>query len=219
VIDSAHFFGNRWKLVGVVKDFNYQSLREDVKPLVLEYARRVRYALLVKFRHGKEKEVLAYLKNVWGKGSPDRELSCSLLQDTIDGLYSNEDRLFSALLSGSALAVLIALSSIFALSSFLVETKTKEIAIRKVLGASVAGIVQLLSKDFLKLIVIANFVAWPCAYLIMHHWMQNYAYRMSIDLFVFPFVGMLIVGLALITVLIQVLKAASANPVESLRYE
>lgn len=217
--DSIQFLGNEWKVTGVVKDFNYQSLRHQVQPLVLQYFQKILGPMAVRFRKGSEGEVLAYVRKVWRKVRPNRELEYSFLQDTMNRLYANDHRLFTALLTGSALAVLISLMGIFALSSFLVETKTKEIAVRKVLGSSVSGIIHGLSRDFIRLVVIANVIAWPFAYFVMKNWLQNYAYRIRIDLLIFPLAGVTMAVLLLATVLFRVLKAAKANPIESLRYE
>lgn len=216
--DSVHFFGNNWKIVGVVRDFNFQSLRSDVKPIAMRFLKSSMY-LALKVRKGRDKEALAYVRRVWKKVSPSQVFNYFFLQDKINTLYSNEDRMFIALLSGSALAGLIALMGVFALSSFLVETKTKEIAIRKVLGSSVTGVIELLSGSFVKLVILANVIVWPIAFLIMRGWLQNYAYRITIDLFIFPLVGIAMVALTFITVLLMALRTARANPVESLRYE
>ncbi len=216
--DSVHFFGNNWKILGVVRDFNFQSLRSGVKPIAMRFVKSYRY-LVLKVRKGGDEEALAYVRRVWKRASPNQEFNYFFLQDKIDKLYSNEDRMFIALLFGSALAGLIALMGVFALSSFLVETKTKEIAIRKVLGSSVTGVIELLSGSFVKLVILANVIAWPVAFLVMRGWLQNYAYRITIDLFIFPLVGAAMIALTFITVLLMALRTARANPVEALRYE
>ena len=157
-------------------------------------------SLVLKIRNGTEQQVLADLRKIWKKVNPDSELDYSFLEDTIRRLYSNEDRMFVDILSGSALAVLISFMGVFALSYFLVETKTKEIAVRKVLGSSASGIIRILSRDLLKMLVVANVLAWPAAYFVVRNWLQNYAYRVRIDFFVFPVVGGIILALALTTV-------------------
>ncbi len=220
VKDSANFGGNHWRVAGIVRDFNYQSLKDDVKPLVLFLAKKpYNPSLVLKIRKGSEREVVSYVTATLKKVNPNLTLNYSFLRDSINKMYTDEDRMFTALLSGSVLAVFIALMGIFALSSFLVETKTKEIAVRKVLGSSISGIIELLSEDFIKMVLIANIIAWPGAYIVMHSWLQNYAYRISIDLFVFPLVGLTMMSLALVTILVRAMRAARANPVESLRYE
>ncbi len=217
--DSVHFVGNNWKLIGVVKDFNYSSLRNSVEPLVLQFDNSPFDYLGIKYQPGKTREVLSYVRELWKKLNPDRVLQYTFLDDDVGKMYASEDRTFAATLSGSATAILIALMGVFALSSFLVETKTKEIAVRKTLGSSISGIIRLVASDFLKLVVIANVIAWPAAYLIMRNWLENYAYRITIDLFIFPVIGAAMMVLAFVTVLSRASSAATANPVESLRYE
>ena len=213
--DTLQFVRQKLRVIGVVKDFNYQSLRDDVQPLVMRYGTGLP-SLVLKIRNGTEQQVLADLRKIWKKVNPDSELDYSFLEDTIRRLYSNEDRMFVDILSGSALAVLISFMGVFALSYFLVETKTKEIAVRKVLGSSASGIIRILSRDLLKMLVVANVLAWPAAYFVVRNWLQNYAYRVRIDFFVFPVVGGIILALALTTVVTISFRAATANPVESL---
>ena len=137
----------------------------------------------------------------------------------IDRLYGAEERLRDIFSSFSVFAIIIACLGLFGMASFAAEQRTKEIGIRKVLGASVTGVVVLLSKDFLKLIVAANIIAWPLAYFGMNKWMQNFAYKSGIDLWVFLYTGILAVGIALITVSYQSIKAALLNPVDAIKYE
>lgn len=216
--DSLKFLATQFRIVAVVKDFNYQSLRAQVKPLVLSIGEDLPL-ILVKFRKGRKSDVLAYFRRIWKKVNPDRTFNYYFLRDRISREYQNSSRMFSAILAGSILAIVIALMGLFAIASFLVERKTKEIAVRKVLGSSVGGIIDLLSIDFIRLVLVANVVAWPVAYLVMKSWLQNFAYRISISLWVFPLVGLTLLALAFATVFFRVLKAARANPVDSLRYE
>lgn len=217
--DSLRFGGEAFRVIGVVKDFNYSSLRNHVEPFVFEFAKADPPSLAVRIRKGKEHDVLSYLRENWKKINPDDDLKYSFMDMDLNRLYVSDYRLLDALLSGSLVAILISLMGIFALSSFLVETKTKEIAVRKVLGSSVTGIVDLLSADFLRLVFVANLGAWPLAYLVMRGWLQTFAYRISVGLWIFPLVGLSMLALALTTVVVRAVKSARANPVESLHYE
>lgn len=216
--DTVQFVRQKLRVIGVVEDFNYQSLKHNVEPLVMQYGTDLP-TLVLKIRQGSEERVVADLRKIWKKVNPGHQLDYFFLDDTIRRLYSDEDRLFSALLLGSVLAIFISLMGVFALSYFLVETKTKEIAVRKLLGSSPSGIVRLLASDLLKMVAAANVFAWPFAYLVMRSWLQNYAYHIGIGLFIFPVVGVVASSLALAAVIVITLKAATANPVESLRYE
>ncbi len=215
----VHFVGNTWKLIGIVKDFNYSSLRHTVEPVVLQFSTTPFDYLGVKYRAGRTKQVLGYMRKLWSKSNPGHLLQYSFLDDDVREMYSGEDRMFDAILFGSATAIVIGLMGIFAVTSFIAETKRKEIAIRRTLGSSVSRLVGLLTADFLKLVIIANVIAWPVAYLVMRGWLQNFAYRISVGLWIFPLVGLSMLVLALATVFARASKAARANPVEALRYE
>jgi putative ABC transport system permease protein len=217
--DSVHFYGNNWKVIGIVKNFNYTSLRNNVEPIVLDFQKTTYPYLGIKIQDGKTKEVLNYLNGVWKKVNPGHKLQYNFLDEDVNKLYSNEDRVFTSILSGSIIAILIALLGIFALSSFISETKTKEIAIRKVVGSSIANIVKLLSSGFLKIVLASNLIAWPAAYLIMKNWLENFAYRVNVHVFIFPLSALIMIILVLATISFQSIKAATANPVKSLKYE
>jgi putative ABC transport system permease protein len=150
---------------------------------------------------------------------PEVPLEYSFVDDRIAEQYGGEQKMEGIFYGFSGLSLLIACLGLFGLSTFVVERKVKEIGIRKVLGASVSGIVGLLSKDFLKLVVLSILIASPLAWYFMNNWLQNFAYRISIGWWVFVAAGMIAVLIALITVSIQSIKAAIANPVNSLRNE
>ncbi len=216
--DSVHFFGS-WKLIGVIKNYNYSSLKDQVEPLVLEFQQSGAPYLGIKIQDGRIKDALTYIKSVWKRVNPDYLLQYNFLEDDINKLYQSEDRTFAAILSGSTIAILIALMGVFALSSFISEAKTKEIAIRKVVGSSTTGIIKLLSFSFIKIVLFANIISWPIAYLVMRGWLQNFAYRTNLHLIIFPLTALLMIILASVTTVLQTLRAATANPVKSLRYE
>ncbi len=217
--DTVRFAGQSFKIVGVVKDFNYSSLRNSVGPFVFIFAKADPPSLAVRIRQGKTSEVLRYLRANWRKINPDNNLNYSFLNDDLNKFYVNDNHMLDALLSGSLTAILIALMGVFALSSFLIETKTKEIAIRRVLGASVAGIVKLISSGFVKLVAVAVLIASPVAYYVMAKWLDGFAYRVRLDALTFLLIGLLVVLVALATMAVRSARAATAKPVESLRYE
>jgi putative ABC transport system permease protein len=134
-------------------------------------------------------------------------------------MYKEDERTQKILLFASVLAVLIACLGLFGLAAFMAEQRTKEIGIRKVLGASVSGLILLFSKEFIKWVLVANLIAWPVAYYATHRWLQSFAYKASIGIGTFIISGLLALAIALLTVSYQSIKAALANPVESLRYE
>lgn len=203
----------------MVKDFNYSSLRDQVEPFVFQFAKPVPPSLGVRIKRGKVGEVLSFLNQSWRKLEPYHDLQYSFLDDDINKQYVNENRMLDALLSGAAVAIFISLMGVFALSSFIIEARTKEIAVRKVLGASVSRIVSLLSSGFFRLIIAAILVAWPIAYYVMGKWLDGFVYRIQMNVMIFVVSGGLVLTVAFATLFIRSIKAATANPVESLRYE
>jgi putative ABC transport system permease protein len=162
---------------------------------------------------------LTFLQEKWQEYRPDYPFSYYFIDERFNQRYENEEKLGKLFSLFSLLAIAVACLGLFGLAAFTAEQRTKEIGIRKVLGASVAGILSLLSKDFVKLVVVANIIAWPVAWYAMNRWLQDFAYRIDIGWWVFAFAGGLALLIALLTVSTQAIKAALANPVESLRYE
>jgi putative ABC transport system permease protein len=205
-------------VVGVVKDFHFKSLRSTIEPLVIHIWQWMNY-ILVRIHPEHISESMAFLERTWQSFDPEHPFEYSFLDDHFDGLYRMEQRqskIFGAL---SLLAIFIACLGLFGLVSFTTEQRTKEIGVRKVLGASVPNIVLLLSKEFFVLVVVANLVAWPLAYYAMNRWLQNFAYRIDIHWWVFLLAGGLALTIALLTLSAKAIKAALANPVDALRYE
>ena len=145
--------------------------------------------------------------------------SYKFMDDSFSEVYKAEQQVGTLALSFSILAIFVACLGLFGLATFLAEQKTKEIGVRKVLGASVPSILLMLSKEFIKWIVIANIIAWPLAYYFMNKWLQEFAYRIEIGWWIFALSGIIAIIIALLTVSIQAIKAATANPIKSLRYE
>jgi putative ABC transport system permease protein len=209
------------EVIGVIKDFNYASLHERVKPLVLlldpSYA-AIRY-LYVKLAPGNFSEALALLQNNWREIAPSQPFDYYFLDADFDQRYRAEERWAHIVAYAMLFAIAIACIGLFGLSALTVAKRTKEIGIRKVLGASIFSVVRLLTKEFVLLIALANLLAWPVAYFAMQQWLQDFAYRINVSLWPFILSGIFALGAALLTVSFQAVKAALANPVEALRYE
>jgi putative ABC transport system permease protein len=208
-----------YTVVGVVKDFHRTSLHSVIAPQIIGNDPSNFDTLAIKIHPENSEGTLRLLREKWKDVDPIRPLEFLYLDALIDRLYGAEERLSDIFSSFSVFAIFIACLGLFGMASFASEQRTKEIGIRKVLGASVPGIVVLLSKDFLKLIVVANIIAWPLAYFGMNKWMENFAYKSGIGLWVFLYTGILAVGIALATVSYQSIKAALLNPVDAIKYE
>jgi putative ABC transport system permease protein len=209
------------QVIGVVKDFHFATLHDRIEPLIITSQPWLdRFEnLSVKIKSTNVAETMGAIKRVWQQAAPFTPFDYWFLDEAFGRLYKSEQRFQEIFFYFSALAIFIALLGLLSLASFFTEQRTKEIGIRKVLGASAMSVVNLLSKDFLKLVVLANLIAWPFAYYFMNRWLQDFAYRVNIGWWVFAISGALALVVALITVSAQALKAALANPVEALRYE
>lgn len=207
------------EIVGVMKDFNYQSLREEVEPLALFMHEGMYNYLLVKLSPQDIRDSIASLEQVWQEIAPHRPFEFEFMDQQLNALYLSELQTRNLLLVFSGLAIFIACLGLFGLSSFMIERRSKEIGIRKVLGASVSKIVVLLSSDFLKLAGIGFIIGTPVAWYFMEEWLTNFAYRIDIGLSVFLAVGLIAITATIVTVSWQSVKAALMNPVKSLRSE
>jgi len=164
-------------------------------------------------------QTLDELRAVWHRFNPARPFEYSFLDESFDQLYRAEMRMGSIFRAFSILAILISCLGLFGLSAFIVEKRTKEIGVRKVLGASVSQIIVLLTSGFVRWVLLANLIAWPLTYLAMRSWLTNYAYRIELGIFVFVLAGGLSVLVAVLTVTYQSLKASLVNPAKTLKYE
>ncbi len=208
-------------IVGVVKDFNYESLHQVVRPLVFRISpvRQASFFFAVRIRSEDYASAIKSIKETWTKFTNGRELNCFVLNEKLEGMYIVEMKIGQLVTVFSSIAVFIACLGLFGLAAFVTEKRTKEIGIRKVLGASVYEIILLLSKEFSKWVIIANLIAWPVAYYIMTSWLQNFAYRINVNWIIFVLSGLIALVIALATVSVLVIKVALQNPVTSLRYE
>ena len=208
-------------VIGVVDDFQFESLHKSVQPLIITqrpWNNRFQF-LSVRIAAGYPKDAMDHIQRTWKKIMPDAPFEYWFLDESLQLQYISESQFRQLFSLFSALAVIIALLGLIGLTSFMIKQRTKEIGIRKVLGASVANVTWLLSIEFAKLVLLANLIAWPIAYLVMNQWLQNFAYRTEIHLSLFILSGATIFVLAFITAGFPAVRAASANPVEALKYE
>jgi len=206
-------------IIGVAKDFHFRSLHEKINPLVLVTAPGWFTDVYIRIKPENVPETLGFLEKTLAELAPDFPFEYSFLDEDIDNLYKTEQRIGNLVRYGTFLAIFIACLGLFGLASFTAEKRTKEIGIRKVLGASVSGIVLLLTKEFTKWVILANLIAWPIAYYVMSRWLQNFAYHVNIRIWTFLLSAALALVTALITISFRAVKTAASNPVESLRYE
>ena len=207
------------KVIGVVQDFHVRSLHHNIPPAVMRFDKTGRGALLVRIRSENVPGTLAYLEEKWREVAPEQPLQYSFLDNEVDGQYKKEERWSRVLRNSALFAVLIACLGAFGLTALAVARRTREIGIRKVLGARSSGIVSLLSTDFVKLVVMASLIAFPVAYYATERWLQDFAYRIDPDFFTLALGGALVLLAVLSTVSVQAIRAAWANPVDALRTE
>ncbi len=210
--------GVAFTVIGVVKDFHFESLHENVHSIAIEMGHH-NGVVAIRFDGIQAKTILAHVEAIWKRLAPDKSFSYSFMDEDFEAMYRTEQRTGLILSIFAGLAIFVACLGLFALASFTTEQRTKEIGIRKVLGASVTSILTLLSKDFLALVAIAIVVATPLAYWAMSSWLQDFAYRTELSLWIFVIAGASAFVIALATVIYQALRAATANPVEALRSE
>jgi putative ABC transport system permease protein len=215
----AHRKNQKGIVVGVIKDFHFRSLHQRIESLILSVRDNSLTNMFIKIKGKDIPKTLSFIKSKWEEFYPENPFEYFFLDDDINRMYASEMRMSRIFRGTSLLAIFIACLGLFGLISFTTEQRAKEIGIRKVLGASVPNIVMLLSKEFLKLIIIANVVAWPITYFAMNKWLQNFVYRTGINAFIFLTSAVIALVIATITVFGQSVKAAHSNPVEILRHE
>ena len=211
----------RWNaiVVGVVNDYHQESLKLQTNPTMFYPTLHGAEYYLFKVNTADIPGVLSHLEKIWGTSFPGNPFEYFFLDDYFNRQYQNEQRFGSLFAVFAILAILVGCLGLFGLSAFTAQRRTKEIGIRKVLGASVKDILLLLSKSFIVLILIANVIAWPLVYLVMHRWLDAFAYRIDISWTIFLLAGGVVLFIALITIILQAYKAAIRNPVTSLRSE
>jgi putative ABC transport system permease protein len=205
-------------VLGVVKNFHYESLKKNIGPLMFRLGRSNGIASF-KVSTTNIQNLVAQVEKKWTAMAPGRPFRYRFLDESFTNMYRDEQRVGKIAFTFALLAIIIACLGLFGLATFMAEQRTKEIGIRKVLGASVQGLIRLLSVDFLKLVLFSFVLAAPLAWYIMNQWLQDFAYRINITWWIFVVAGMLAFMIALLTVSFQAIKAALANPVKSLRTE
>jgi len=207
-------------VIGVVKNFNFQSLTEKIQPqLFHQFAGHGIQKFFARIKSGDPSPVIAAMQKTWSSIVPDVPFKYSFLDDDLDNFYKSEKRWGSIVAWAGAVAIFLACLGLFGLAALAAVNRVKEIGIRKVMGASMGNIVTLLSKEFLKLIIIALIIASPAAWYFMNEWLQGFAYRIHITVWIFFAAGIATILIALLTISFQAIKAAIANPVKSLRTE
>ena len=209
----------RGQVIGVVKDFHYKSLYDQVEPAVLQIYPEAYWKVAVKVKAAGIENAIADVKGVWSKFSPDYPLEYNFLDESFEKMYRSEEKLKSLLWIFTSMAIIVGCLGLFGLAAYAAERRTKEIGIRKVLGATEKSIVLLLSKDFVKLVLISIFLASPIAWYFMHQWLQDFAHRIDVSWWIFALAGLSTVTIALITVSFHAIKAAFRNPIKNLRTE
>lgn len=213
------FWSRPGKIVGLIEDFHFNSLHEPIRPLIIRLANAHHGNILVRTQPGQTKVALAGIEKIYKKLNPKFPFTYSFVDSEYQKIYSAEMIVGSLATIFALLAIFIACLGLFGLAAFTAEQRVKEIGVRKVLGASVASIVTLLSRDFVKLVLVAIVIASPIAWYVMHQWLQNFAYKIEINLWVFAFAGLLSLTVAMLTISFQSIKAGLMNPVKSLKSE
>jgi putative ABC transport system permease protein len=208
-------------IIGVMKDFHFESLHFQIRPLIITLWPPNNRGRYVSVRISSEgiRNTLAFLENTWRKFAGNQAFEYEFLDDHFAKIYQSEERTGQIFFSFSLLAIIIASLGLLGLAAFIGEQRTKEIGIRKVLGATDSKIILLLSKQFTKWVIMSNLFAWPIAYYFMHKWLQRFAFQPGLSAWPFLLASLFVFFVAVLTVSYQTVKAARANPVDLLRYE
>jgi putative ABC transport system permease protein len=207
------------RVIGVIKDFHFQSLHHSIQPLTLMFGPNWCRYLSLKINSSDIKGTIGFIRETVESFKPDYPFTYFFLDESFDEMYQEEQKLGKLFGNFTTLAVFISCLGLFGLASFAVETRIKEVGIRKVLGASISSIMMLISKGLTRSVFFANIFAWPVAYFVSYKWLENFAYRVNLGMGIFILSGLASLAIALLTISCQTIKAATANPVDSLRYE
>jgi ABC-type antimicrobial peptide transport system permease subunit len=209
------------RIIGVVKDFHFKSVKEAIDPLIIHLGQKRRYYQYLTIRIDSENtaKVISFIEKTWEKLFPDYPYEVHFLDQSLDDIYRSEKRIKTIFSAFAFVTIIISCLGLFGLAAFLSEQRTKDIGIRRVLGASISGIVFSLTKDFTQWVLIANVIALPVAFFAMNRWLQNFAYRIHLSIWIFIVSGLVALFIAILTVSYQSIKAATANPVDALKYE
>ncbi len=207
------------QIIGVTKDFHFQSLRNKIEPLALFLYEDWMSRITIRYAPGMDKETIQFVENVWNDHFPDVQFTYSFINDYITTFYQAEVKLQTILLIFTILAIFIACLGLFGLAIFVAQQRIKEIGVRKAMGASVSNIVYILSKSFSKWVIIANILAWPLAWYLLTEWLSTFQYSIRLNIWLFVISGLLALVIALLTIIYRSYIAARRNPVDALRYE
>jgi len=210
---------DKYKIIGMVEDFHFLPMQYSIDPLILFYNPEICRYMYIKIASANKEQTIEYVQKTWGEINTGYPFKYEFLDDVYKDYYTDEARLTKIIGYFALLAIFISCLGLFGLAAFMAEQRTKEIGIRKVLGASVSGVISLVAKDFMKWVIIANIIAYPFAWLAMDHWLNGYVYhtKLSADIFFYAFI--LSVAIAVITISYQSIKSAIRNPVTSIKYE
>ena len=209
-----------YKIIGILKDYNFQDLNREIAPLTISVDPNWDlYYAYIKVAPNTASQTYDVIKDAWANIEPNAEFAASFLDENIDRTFRNEKRLTRMITSGSIIAIILSCIGLFAMSILVVTQRTKEIGVRKIVGAGVTNITLLLTKDFLILVGIAFVIATPIAWYFTNEWLQNYVFRIELSLWFFIAAGVLSLLIAVATISFRTVKAALQNPVKSLRTE
>ena len=214
---NIEFFGRKYPVVGVVANFHQTSLRQPIVPIAMASNKKSFSQVALKFSAQNIPEIKSEVEKIWSAAFPDYVYEATFLDERIAEFYEEDAKLSQLFRLFAGIAIFIGCLGLYGLVSFVAVQKTKEIGIRKMLGASLTNIVSLLSKDFIKLVLLANIIAWPLAWWAMQKWLQDFTYRIEVGWWMFAVAGALII--ALVTISFQAVKAGLANPVNALKNE
>jgi len=206
------------KVIGIVSDFHYRSLHHPIEPFSLYLYPIINY-VGIKIGTGNLPDTITLLEEAWSKVLPDRPFDYSFYDDDLNRIYRTDMMMGKMFTAFAFLAIFLAALGLFGLTAFVVENRTKEIGIRKVMGASVSRIISGISGSFIKMVLIANLIAWPLAYFVMNTWLNNFSYRIKLNLWTFVIAAAAVLTVSFITIASRSMKTATANPIDSLRYE
>jgi ABC-type antimicrobial peptide transport system permease subunit len=215
-----NMWGDDFTIIGVTKDFHFKKLNKKIEPLVMrKFKDWDDNTMFAKISGSNIQHTLKFMENTFNEFPPEDPFEYIFLEESFDNLYKAEMRLGRLFTSFSVLAIMISCLGLFGLASFMAEKRTKEIGVRKVLGATITNLTMLLSKEFTKWVILSNIVAWPVAWYFMNQWLQDFAYRIEFPLWIMPLSGLAALGIAVLTVSFQTVKASLSNPIKAIKYE
>ncbi len=214
-----NMWGDDFTIIGVTEDFHFKKLDRKIEPLVMRVFGDWNNVMFARISGHNVAQTLNFIETTYKEFSPENPFEYTFLEESFDNLYRAEMRLGKLFTSFSVFAIMISCLGLFGLASFMAERRTKEIGVRKVLGASVSNLTLLLSKEFSKWVIISNLFAWPAAYFLMNQWLVDFAYRIEFPIWIMPLAGIVALGIALLTVSFQTVKASLLNPIKAIKHE